>query len=151
MGTRVDPVMPRYVVTVPSSWSPDRAYSYMADMTNYVEWDRGILRVTQTKGSGAGPGAVYEVTTRGFGGRDMLLTYETTEHDGSTNVLLVGKNSLLTSVDRITVTPTGSGCDVTYDARLTFNGILAPLNIPLGLVFKRVGDAAVKGLRKKLA
>lgn len=143
--------MPRYVVTVPSSWSPDRAYSYMADMTNYVEWDRGILRVTQTKGSGGGEGAVYEVTTRGFGGRDMLLTYETTEHDGSTNVLLVGKNFMFTSVDRITVAPTATGCDVTYDAKLTFNGVLAPLNLPLGLVFNKVGDAAAKGLRKKLA
>lgn len=143
--------MPRYVVTVPSSWSPDRAYSYMADMTNYVEWDRGILRVTQTKGSGGGEGAVYEVTTRGFGGRDMLLTYETTEHDGSTNVLLVGKNFMFTSVDRITVAPSATGCDVTYDAKLTFNGLLAPLNMPLGLVFNKVGDAAAKGLRKKLA
>lgn len=143
--------MPRYVVTVPSSWSPDRAYSYMADMTNYVEWDRGILRVTQTKGSGGGEGAVYEVTTRGFGGRDMLLTYETTEHDGSTNVLLVGKNFMFTSVDRITVAPSATGCDVTYDAKLTFNGVLAPLNLPLGLVFNKVGDAAAKGLRKKLA
>lgn len=143
--------MPRYVVTVPSSWSPDRAYSYMADMTNYVEWDRGIMRVTQTKGSGGGEGAVYEVTTRGFGGRDMLLTYETTEHDGSTNVLLVGKNFMFTSVDRITVAPTATGCDVTYDAKLTFNSLLAPLNLPLGLVFNKVGDAAAKGLRKKLA
>jgi hypothetical protein len=143
--------MPRYVVTVPSSWSPDRAYSYMADMTNYVEWDRGILRVTQTKGSGGGEGAVYEVTTRGFGGRDMLLTYETTEHDGSTNVLLVGKNFMFTSVDRITVAPSATGCDLTYDAKLTFNGVLAPLNLPLGLVFNKVGDAAARGLRKKLA
>lgn len=143
--------MPRYVVTVPSSWSPDRAYSYMADMTNYVEWDRGILRVTQTKGSGGGEGAVYEVTTRGFGGRDMLLTYETTEHDGSTNVLLVGRNFMFTSVDRITVAPTATGCDVTYDAKLTFNGLLAPLNLALGLVFNKVGDAAARGLRKKLA
>ena len=143
--------MPRYVVTVPSSWSPDRAYSYMADMTNYVEWDRGIMRVTQTKGSGGGEGAVYEVTTRGFGGRDMLLTYETTEHDGSTNVLLVGRNFMFTSVDRITVAPTATGCDVTYDAKLTFNGLLAPLNLPLGLVFNKVGDAAARGLRKKLA
>lgn len=143
--------MPRYVVTVPSSWSPDRAYAYMADMTNYVEWDRGIMRVTQTKGSGGGEGAVYEVTTRGFGGRDMLLTYETTEHDGATNVLLVGKNFMFTSVDRITVAPTATGCDVTYDAKLTFNGLLAPLNLPLGLVFNKVGDAAAKGLRKKLA
>lgn len=143
--------MPRYVVTVPSSWSPDRAYSYMADMTNYVEWDRGIMRVTQTKGSGGGEGAVYEVTTRGFGGRDMLLTYETTEHDGSTNVLLVGKNFMFTSVDRITVAPTATGCDVTYDAKLTFNGMLAPLNLPLGLVFNKVGDAAARGLRRKLA
>ena len=36
--------MPRYVVTIPSSWTAERAYEYMADMRNYPEWDRGITR-----------------------------------------------------------------------------------------------------------
>lgn len=142
--------MPRYVVTIPSSWPAERAYDYMSDMRNYPEWDRGITRVTQVKGSGGGAGATFDVTVRGFGGRDSVLRYETTEHDGSSNVLLVGRNSVFTSVDRITVAPTASGCDVTYDAKLTFNGLLAPFNLALGLVFNRIGDSAAKGMRRKL-
>ena len=99
-----------------------------------------------------GPGAAkpFDVTVRGFGGRDSLLRYETTEHDGRSNVLLVGRNAIFTSVDRITVAPTVTGCDVTYDAKLTFNGLLAPFNLALGLVFNKIGDSAAKGMRKKL-
>ncbi|MEY3691177.1 MAG: hypothetical protein RJB57_832, partial [Actinomycetota bacterium] len=55
-----------------------------------------------------------------------------------------------TSVDRITVKPAESGCSVTYDAKLTFNGLLAPFNLALGLVFNKVGDSAAKGLRREL-
>ena len=66
-------------------------------------------------------------------------------------VLLVGKNSVFTSIDLIEITPTSSGCNITYDAKLTFNGLLAPMNIGLGLVFNKIGDRAAKGLRRVLA
>ena len=62
-----------------------------------------------------------------------------------------GRNNKFTSIDRVTVTPTATGCDVTYDAILTANGIYFFMNFALGRVFQKVGDAAVAGLRKKLA
>ena len=143
--------MPRYTVTVSSSRTPSDAFAYMADMRLYPEWDKGIKRVELVRGDAAGKGATYDVTIPGFRGKDSVLRYETVEHDPDTNVLLVGKNRLLTSVDRITVAPTANGCDVTYDARLTFNWFLAPMNLALAAVFNKVGDRATRGLRKKLA
>jgi hypothetical protein len=62
-----------------------------------------------------------------------------------------GRNNKFTSIDRVTVTPTATGCDVTYDATLTANGIYFFMNIALAKVFNKVGDAAIAGLRKKLA
>ena len=143
--------MPRYAVTVPSSKSPQAAFAYMNDMRLYPEWDKGIKKVELVAGSGPAKGATYDVTVPGFLGRDSVLRYETTEFDPDTNVLLVGRNSALTSVDRITIEPTATGCNVTYDAQLTFNGILAPMNVFLATVFNKVGDRAARGLRKQLA
>jgi hypothetical protein len=62
-----------------------------------------------------------------------------------------GRNALFTSIDRITITPSPTGCDVTYDAILTANWIVSPMNLVLGAIFKKVGESATKGLRKVLA
>lgn len=143
--------MPRYVVTVPSSKTPEAAFAYMSDMRLFGEWDKGIKKSLLVSGDNAGLGATYDVTVAGFGGKDMVLRYETTEFDPNTNVLLVGRNTFFTSIDRVTVSPTATGCDVTYDAKLTFNGLLSPMNLALGLVFNKIGDRAAHGLRKALA
>lgn len=143
--------MARYTVTVPSSKTADEAFAYMADMRRFTEWDPGISKVTQTSGDGAGADAVFDVAVKGFAGRDTVLRYTTSEFDAPRGLLLTGKNSMFTSIDRITVEPTTSGCNVTYDAVLTLNGLLAPFNLVLGLVFDKIGDRAAKGLRRVLA
>jgi hypothetical protein len=143
--------MARYVATVPSSLSAEAAFAYMCDLRNFAEWDRGIKKVEQVKGDGPGLGAVCDITVRGAGGRDDVLRYETLEFEAPRTILVKGRNNKFTSIDRVTVTPTATGCDVTYDAILTANGIYFFMNFALGRVFQKVGDAAVAGLRKKIA
>lgn len=142
--------MARYVATVPSTKSAEDAFAYMSDLRNFAEWDRGIKKVEQVKGNGPGLGTIFDITVRGKG-KDSVLRYETLEFVAPTTMLVKGRNSKLTSVDRITVVPTDTGCDVIYDAVLTFNWYLAPMNFALNKVFNKVGDAAIKGLRKVLA
>ena len=142
--------MARYVATVPSTKSAEDAFAYMSDLRNFAEWDRGIKKVEQVKGNGPGLGTIFDITVRGKP-KDSVLRYETLEFVSPTTMLVKGRNSKLTSVDRITVVPTDTGCDVIYDAILTFNWYLAPMNFALNKVFNKVGDAAIKGLRKVLA
>jgi hypothetical protein len=143
--------MAHYVATIPSSLSAEAAFAYMCDLRNFAEWDRGIKKVEQVKGDGPGLGAVCDITVRGAGGRDDVLRYETLEFEVPRTILVKGRNNKFTSIDRVTVTPTATGCDVTYDAILTANGIYFFMNFALGRVFQKVGDAAVAGLRKKIA
>jgi len=143
--------MPRYVVTVPSSKSARDAFTLMADMTTFPAWDPGISKVVQIIGSGPGSDSVFDVTVGSIAGRPLTLRYETREFVADSRILLVGKNSLFTSIDSIDITPTSSGCTITYDAKLTFNGLFAPMNLGLGLVFNRIGDRAAKGLRREFA
>lgn len=143
--------MPRYVVTVLSSKSPREAFSLLADMTTFPKWDPGISKVVQVAGSGPGANAAFDVAVGSVAGRPITIRYETKEYLPDTRVLLVGKNSIFTSVDLITISPSPTGCEITYDAKLTFNGILAPMNIGLGLVFNKIGDRAAQGLRREFS
>ena len=143
--------MAHYVTTVPSSKTPEEAFAYMSDVRNFTQWDRGIKKIDQVVGDGAGVGSSYDITVKGFGGTDSVFRYVTLECDSPTNVLVKGKNWMFSSVDRVTITPTATGCDVTYDAVLTANLVVWPMNIWLGTVFDKVGAVETRGLTKVLA
>ena len=91
------------------------------------------------------------MTVKGVGKSTSTLRYTTTEYDELSNILVRGVNTLFTSVDRITINKTDTGCEVIYDATLTANWIIAPMNIVLGKVFNKIGDNATRGLREVLA
>jgi hypothetical protein len=143
--------MAHYVTTIPSSKTPEEAFAYMSDIRNFAQWDKGIIKIDQIVGEGAGLGNVFDITVKGIGGQNSVLRYVTLECDSPTNVLVKGKNWMFTSVDRVTITPTATGCDVTYDAVLTANLVVWPMNIWLGTVFDKVGAVATRGLKKVLA
>jgi hypothetical protein len=144
-------LMARYVTTIPSSLTPQDAFAYMADLRNFAKWDKGVVKVEQVKGDGADLGTVFDVTVKGFGGSTSTLRYTTTEYDEHTNILVKGVNTLFTSIDRVTIKKTETGCDVVYDATLTANWMIAPMNLLLGKVFNKIGDTATRGLREVLA
>ncbi len=144
-------LMARYVTTIPSSLTQQEAFAYMADIRNFAEWDKGVVKVVQVEGSGAGLGTIFDVTVKGLGKSTSILRYITIEYDEFSNILVRGVNTLFTSVDRVTINQTATGCEVIYDATLTANWIIAPMNIVLGKVFNKIGDTATRGLRKVLA
>jgi hypothetical protein len=148
---RYGDVMARYVTTIPSSLSPQEAFAYMADLHNFAKWDKGVVKVVQVEGSGAGLGTIFDVTVKGVGKSTSTLRYTTTEYDEFSNILVRGVNTFFTSVDRVTIIKTTTGCAVIYDATLTANWIIAGMNLILGKVFNKIGDTATSGLRKVLA
>lgn len=141
--------MARYVTTVRTAKTPKEAFAYMADLRNFAEWDPGVKAVKQVKGKGGGPGNVFDVTVAGFPS-DVTLRYVTEEHDAPRNLLVVARNTVFTSIDRITVEKDGRGSVVTYDADLRLNGVLRVGDLGLRLVFGRIGDRAAAGLRLAL-
>ena len=143
--------MARYITTIPSTKTPEEAFLYMADLRNFAQWDRNIIKVEQINGAGPGLDTPFDINVRGLGGKPSTLRYKTIEFDSPRNILVKGKNAIFTSVDRVTITPSPTGCDVTYDAILTANWIVAPMNLVLGAIFDKVGAAATKGLRRVLS
>ena len=141
--------MARYVTTVQTAKTLKEAFTYMADLRNFAEWDPGVKAVRQVQGSGGGPDSVFDVTVAGIG-RDLTLRYVTEEYDAPRNVLVVARSTVFTSIDRITVEPDGTGSVVTYDADLRLNGVLRVGDLGLRLVFGQIGDRAAAGLRRAL-
>jgi hypothetical protein len=136
--------MARYVVTVRTSKPPDEAFAYMADMTNFVEWDPGVISAVAAPGEDGDPPRMVDVTVKGV--RPTTLRYKVEEFEPPHRMVARASTSLLTSLDVITVEPTEDGCDVTYDAELTLNGIGSLFGFALQPLFNRIGDKAAAGL-----
>ena len=64
--------------------------------------------------------------------------------------MLTAETSTLRSVDEITVSASGEGSCVTYNADLRLRGLLWLANPLLGLSFKKIGDRAREGLVREL-
>jgi carbon monoxide dehydrogenase subunit G len=141
--------MARYVTSVATPLSAAEAFAYMADVTHFVEWDPGVKRVLRVAGDGAGVGAAYELTVQAGG--TTVMRYGVKEYEPPRRILLVARTSFLTSVDEVRVEPSGSGCIVTYDAKLTLNGPLGLFDPLLRLAFRRIGDRAAAGLKRMLS
>jgi len=141
--------MATYKTTVRSTMSAHEAFAFMADLRNFAVWDPGVVKVTQVQGDGPGPDTVFDVVVK-TGGRVATLRYRTTTFDAPHTITVRGKNALLTSVDTINVVATEHGCDVTYIAELTFNGLLRPADLLLRAAVQKIGDRAAEGLRRSL-
>lgn len=141
--------MARYVTRVKTPLNPADAYDYVADLTNFAEWDPGVRRSVQVAGEGSELASAYDVTVAAVP-RDLTLRYEVVEHDPPRTCLVVARSAMFTSTDRITVVPDGDGSIVTYDAELALNGPLGLFDPVLRLAFVRIGDRAAAGLRRAL-
>jgi len=142
--------MARYVVTVRTARTPEAAFAYMGDLRNFAEWDPGVERVTQVVGAGGGKDSSFDVVVKSGRGR-MTLRYVTEQYDPPRLLVIEARSRMLTSIDRIAVAGSNTGCMVTYDAELTFNGPLRWFDFVLKPMFERIGDRAARGLTSALA
>ena len=137
--------MARYRMRVRTDWSAPEAFAYLADLSNFADWDPGIESSVQVVGDGPGVGAEYDVDASG-----SVLRYVVDVFDAPHRIRAHARNRWLTSVDTISVSTEGTGSVVSYDADLRLHGILRVGDPILSVIFKRIGDRASDGLRQKL-
>jgi hypothetical protein len=141
--------MPRYRTTVHSTLSPEAAFLYMADFSNAAVWDPGI---TSAERIGTGTVALGSrfVLQATFGKSTMPLEYVLAAYEPHHRLLLCAETDRVKSIDEITISPTSSGCNVTYDAELITLGSFKWLTPIVALMFKSIGDKARNGLQREL-
>lgn len=141
--------MARYRTEQPFDGPPEVAFDYLANFTSVAEWDPGVTGATRVDDGPLGVGSRFRVVVKAGPGSTALV-YEVREFEPGRRIRLVAESSSLRSDDVITVTPTGAGATVVYEADLTLRGVATVLTPALGLVFDRIGDRAAAGLRRAL-
>lgn len=127
----------------------DDVFDFTADFANAEKWDPGVAS-SQRMGNGSpGVGSRYELEVR-FGSRTIPMTYEITEWEQNTRVVLVGRGETIEAVDEIVFEDREGETFVDYTADLTFTnwmrfavGLMAP-------ALRRVGEKALDGLVEAL-
>jgi hypothetical protein len=139
----------RYETTIDSRLAPAEAFGYMASFDNAQEWDPSVVEARRLDGGQLRIGSAFHVVST-FAGRKVPLRYEITALEAGRRVVLEAWNGTFGSVDTISVTPSGNGSRVTYDARLVFKGVSKLADPIMQLVFNRVGRKADASLRTQL-
>jgi hypothetical protein len=142
--------MARYTGTVTTPRAPEDAFDYLANFSNVAEWDPGVKEAHPVNSGGVRPGARFKVIARCLG-REVPLVYRTVELDRPRRVVLQAVNETLVSRDSISFRPLpDGGTVVTYDADLRLKGAFRLAELPMRLLFHRIGDRAREGLEGAL-
>lgn len=140
--------MPSVSRTFTSTSPPDVVFAYLSDFTNAEEWDPGTVECSRATGDG-GVGTTYRNVSQ-FLGRRTTLEYTADELIPSRLVHFIGRNEQFEGHDEISLAPSGSGTEVTYEARFSFNGatkLAAPL---VSLYLPKLATKTVDQLRAAL-
>jgi len=141
--------MAHVVKTVTTTWTPDRAFAYMADFSHAAEWDPGVAEATRVDTGPVGQGSEFDLIVL-VAGRRVPMRYEITDYAPG-RVTFSSHSANLESVDTVTVISQGTTTEVTYDARINFRGVLRIADPLLILAFHGVADRAIRGLEDRLA
>jgi hypothetical protein len=146
--------MAHYRGTVTTDWTPEQAFTYMADARNFAEWDPGTesskLEQAGPGGDGPGPGAVFAVQVH-VGPPTITLHYETTRHDPNNRVTLRAVHAMMELVDDVSVDVVDGVTTVTYDATVTPRGVAKILGPLFDRGFAKTAEKGADGLRARLA
>ena len=143
--------MARYVASVDTDWPREEAFEYLADFASISEWDPSVTGARRLTDDPLSVGARFEVDFTMLG-RELPLTYETKEIEAPLRVTLRAETPTAVSVDTMTFDlKPGGGTIVTYDADVGLRGPLRAFELPFRLLFRRLGDRARDGLRRRLS
>jgi len=142
--------MARYEAQIESPRAQQDVFAYLSDFSTTQEWDPGVAEAQRLDDGPIAVGSGFRVVAE-LMGRQTPLTYAVVAYDAPHSITLRGENATVVSLDTIAFQPTaGGGTRVSYDADLKLKGPLGLGDPLLRLVFNRIGDRAVAGLRAAL-
>jgi carbon monoxide dehydrogenase subunit G len=118
--------------------APSVVLDYLKDFSHAEQWDPGTETCERLDSGPVTVGSRWHNTSK-IAGVSTELDYELKELTDS-KVVFVGTNDTATSTDTITVVPSGTGSEITYDADIELKGA-AKLGTPVvKLVFEKIGS-----------
>lgn len=96
--------------------------AYLADFGNTVRWDPGTISCTRTDQGPVRVGSTWRNVSN-FNGRTTELDYRL-ERMEPARLTFVGRNKQATATDDLTFATDADTTTITYNAEITFNGLL---------------------------
>jgi carbon monoxide dehydrogenase subunit G len=139
-----------YRKTIEVPCSAAEAFAYASDFSRVSEWDPGVV-----ESRALGRDAHVEVGTRFevvavFRGNRQRFEYVVTELEEGRRISLLGDGEKARSRDEISVADVDGKTQITYEADISLKGVRRAAEPFLGRMFRRMGDDALEGLRRKL-
>ncbi|MGZ8693590.1 MAG: SRPBCC family protein [Gaiellaceae bacterium] len=125
------------------------AFQYIAEFENTAEWDPGIAESKKLTDGPVRVGSQFDVVAL-FRGKRQRFRYTVTELVDGRRIVLEGAGAKATSVDAITVDPSGSGSRISYTADIKLKGLRRLAEPLLKPMLARTGEKALAGLKQKL-
>lgn len=140
-----------YRKTIEVSCPPQDAFAFVSDFSRVAEWDPGVVS-SRSLGNGAAleVGSRFELVTLFRGNRQRFEYVVTAIDEGRRRISLLGEGEKARSRDEISVDPVAGKTQISYEAEIRLRGILRTAEPFLGGAFRRMGDAALDGLRRRL-
>lgn len=130
--------------------TPEQTFDYLADFRTAAEWDVNTKSSDLVSGDPMSDGAEYKVVTE-FAGRDLTLTYRSAGLQRPGKIVFRSETAVADIEDVITISPDGSGSEVSYEANIKPKSIAKVLDPVFKLIFNQVGDRAAQSLKETLA
>jgi carbon monoxide dehydrogenase subunit G len=141
--------MPKVSKSVFIPRDPKEVFDYLANFENTARWDPGVLEAVKTSNGPVELGSTFDLVTI-FRGRRIEVTYEVTDYQPNTRIVLVGTNSRFTGTDDIGVAAEGQGTRVSWNAIFRLEGIAKLFQPFLRGVFEELSQEAMDGLTETL-
>lgn len=128
--------------------APEIVIDYLKDFGHAEEWDPGT---ESCRRSDLGPievGATWHNVST-IAGVTTELTYRLEKLTGE-EIVLIGRNERATSIDTITVRPSGAGSQITYRADIDLSGPARWAAPVVKMIFEKAGNDTRKQLGEAL-
>jgi Polyketide cyclase / dehydrase and lipid transport len=139
---------------IPSQWTPDETFSYLAMFSNARDWDPGVLEANRLDSGPVRTGSQFRLVVP-FGRRKLELIYRVVSlSQEDREITLAARSALLAVTDHIGVGPAGPVLGQTfvdYRAEAKLRGPARLLDPVLRRGFNAVGERAAVGLAAALS
>lgn len=139
----------RETITVPRSIND--CYRYVSDFSTIEQWDPGVYRSEKRTPGPVVEGSQFDLLLK-FGGRESRMSYTMLEMAPPRRIVLRGKGEAVNALDTITFRSlSDTRTEIVYEAELKFTGLLSFAEAFSKPLLNKIGEAAVKGLRRALS
>ncbi len=152
------PAVATYETTLSIPRSVEDTFAFVSDFRHAVDWDPRTFAAEKTTDGPIGVGTRF-MLTGGMMSEELVrrlhipralaampLPYDVVEFDAPHKLVLEGESRVFSYRDQLEFSADGTNTTLRYSAKLELKGFLAIGDPLLRPIFKRIGDAATRGI-----